>query len=61
MGGTGLIRYVNGGQRYRDAAMPSGQVPMFSPARAVTGDPVPTTHDRPPSYPPWPGSPAAGG
>ncbi|HEX4660157.1 MAG TPA: hypothetical protein VH307_22450, partial [Streptosporangiaceae bacterium] len=27
----------------------------------IPGDPVPPARDRPPSYPPWPGSPAAGG
>lgn len=57
--GTGMIRYVDGGQRYPAGTVPSTQIPMFSPADAVTGYPAPPDGSRPPSYPPWPGSPAA--
>ena len=59
--GSGLLRYVQGGRRYRDGTVPSGQVPMFSRAGSVTGYVTPPPGDRPPRYPPWPGSPAAGG
>jgi hypothetical protein len=56
--GTGLMRYVNGGARYRSGTVPSGPVPMFTVAGSVTSYTSPP--DRPPSYPAWPGSPAAG-
>jgi hypothetical protein len=59
--GSGLLRYVQGGRRYRAGAMPAAQVPMFSLAGSVTGYATPPPGDRPPRYPPWPGSPAAGG
>lgn len=57
--GTGLMQYVNGGARYRAGVVPSGPVPMFSTAGAVTSYAMPP--DRAPSYPAWPGSPAASG
>ncbi len=57
--GTGLMRYVNGGVRYKAGVVPVGPVPMFSPAGAVSSYPAPP--DRAPSYPAWPGSPAASG
>jgi hypothetical protein len=56
--GTGLMRYVNGGARYRAGTVPSGPVPMFAVKGSVTSFTSPP--DRPPSYPAWPGSPAAG-
>ncbi len=56
--GTGLMRYVNGGARYRAGTVPAGAVPMFSLPGSVTSYPSPP--DRAPSYPPWPGSPTAG-
>jgi hypothetical protein len=59
--GPGLLRYVQGGKRYRAGTVPAAQVPMFSPAGTVTGYPAPAPADRSPAYPPWPGSPAAGG
>jgi Periplasmic binding protein len=58
--GSGLLRYVQGGRRYRTGSMPSAPVPMFSLAGSVTSYSSPPD-DRTPSYPPWPGSPAAGG
>jgi hypothetical protein len=56
--GTGLMRYVNGGHRYKSGTVPSGSVPMFTVAGSVTS--YTTAPDRPPSYPAWPGAPAAG-
>ena len=57
--GTGLMQYVAGGHRYKAGTVPGGDVPMFSASGAVTS--YASAPDRPPSYPPWPGSPAAGG
>jgi len=57
--GTGLMRYVNGGVRYKAGTVPVGPVPMFSPTGAVSSYAAPP--DRAPSYPAWPGSPAASG
>ncbi len=56
--GSGLMRYVNGGARYKAGTVPAGPVPMFSVPGSVTSYPSPP--DRAPSYPAWPGSPAAG-
>jgi hypothetical protein len=56
--GSGLMRYVNGGARYKAGTVPDGAVPMFSLPGSVTSYPTPP--DRAPSYPAWPGSPAAG-
>ncbi|MGO9857540.1 MAG: hypothetical protein ACLPYY_21175 [Acidimicrobiales bacterium] len=56
--GTGLMRYVNGGQRYKAGVVPAGPVPMFSLPGSVTSYASPP--DLAPSYPAWPGSPAAG-
>lgn len=56
--GTGLMRYVNGGHRYKSGVVPSGPVPMFDVAGSVTTYTSPP--DTPPAYPAWPGSPAAG-
>ena len=57
--GAGLMRYVDGGKRYKDGTVPRGEVPMFSLAHSVTSYSTAPPGDRPPSYPPWPGSPAA--
>ena len=55
--GTGLMRYVNGGARYRAGTVPAGPVPMFTVAGSVTSYSSPP--DRSPDYPAWPGSPVA--
>ena len=57
--GSGLMRYVNGGVRYKAGVVPVGPVPMFSAQGAVSSYASPP--DRAPSYPPWPGSPTASG
>ena len=57
--GTGLMRFVNGGARYRAGVVPAGPVPMFSLPGSVTIYSSPP--DRAPSYSPWPRSPAASG
>ena len=51
------MRYVNGGARYKSGTVPAGPVPMFTVAGSVTSYATPP--DRAPSYPAWPGSPAA--
>jgi hypothetical protein len=56
--GTGLMRYVKGGARYKSGVVPGGPVPMFSLPGSVTSYPTPP--DQAPLYPAWPGSPAAG-
>jgi hypothetical protein len=56
--GSGLMRYVNGGVRFKSGTVPAGPVPMFTVAGSVTDDTSPP--DASPSYPAWPGSPAAG-
>jgi len=55
--GSGLMRYVNGGKRYKAGTVPAGAVPMFSLPGSVTSYATPP--DRAPSYPAWPGSPVA--
>jgi hypothetical protein len=55
--GSGLMRYVNGGKRYKAGTVPAGPVPMFSLPGSVTSYATPP--DRAPSYPAWPGSPVA--
>jgi hypothetical protein len=57
--GSGLMEYVNGGARFKAGVVPGGAVPMFSAAGAVTSYASPP--DKAPSYPAWPGSPAASG
>ena len=59
--GKGMIRYVDGGRRYPATGGPSGEVPMFSLAGSVTIYPTNPPGARAPNYPPWPGSPQAGG
>ena len=56
--GTGLMRFVDGGARYKAGTVPSGPVPMFTVAGSVTSFETPP--DLAPSYPAWPGSPASG-
>ena len=56
--GTGLMRFVNGGTRYKAGVVPPGPIPMFSVPGSVTSYASPP--DRAPTYPPWPGSPTAG-
>ena len=51
------MRYVNGGARYKAGVVPAGPVPMFSLPGSVTSYASPP--DQAPSYPAWPGSPAA--
>ena len=51
------MRYVNGGLRFKAGVVPVGPVPMFSQQGAVSSYESPP--DSAPSYPPWPGSPAA--
>ena len=55
--GTGLMRFVDGGRRYKAGSVPAGPVPMFSVPGSVTSYQSPP--DRAPTYPPWPGSPTA--
>jgi hypothetical protein len=57
--GSGLMSYVDGGTRYPARSQASGPVPMFDPAGAVHQYAAPPPTARPPSYPPWPGSPTA--
>ncbi len=56
--GTGLMRYVEGGVRYKAGTVPTGPVPMFTVAGSVTSYRSPP--DLAPSYAAWPGSPAGG-
>ncbi len=58
--GPGMIRFVEGGKRYLATTGPTKAVPMFQTAGSVMQYPSPPPGDRPPSYPPWPGSPTAG-
>ena len=54
-----MMRFVDGGNRYLATSIPSSTVPMFETAGSVMQYPVPPKADRPPPYPPWPGSPTA--
>jgi hypothetical protein len=56
--GSGLMRYVDGGARYKAGTVPPGPVRMFSVAGSVTSYTTPP--DLAPSYSAWPGSPASG-
>ena len=59
--GPGMLRYVEGGKRYTPGDWPTDPLPIFEEEGSVTVyDEVPET-DVLPDYPPWPGSPAAGG
>ena len=56
--GVGQIVYVEGGRRYLPGEWPTDPIPWFEDEGAVAiYDERP---DAPPSYPAWPGSPAAG-
>lgn len=59
--GTGLMEHVQGGRRYRLGTVPSAPVEMFRAESSVTSYRSPPPSSAPPSYPPWPGSPAARG
>lgn len=57
--GTGMWRYATGGKRYLLGDVP--RLPdstLFEPDGAVTLQTDIPAQDRPPTYPPWPGSPA---
>jgi hypothetical protein len=56
--GTGLVRYVDGGERYKADTVPASHVPMFRMAGSVTSYGTNPAGRRSPSYPAWPGSPA---
>ncbi len=57
--GTGVMRYVQGGKRYKSGTPPIGALPPFDLSGTVTSYAVPPPGDRAPMYPPWPGSPVA--
>jgi hypothetical protein len=57
--GTGMIEYARGGARYPAGDPPRTTIPMFDQTDAVTGYTSVPRADRPPTEPPWPGSPAA--
>jgi hypothetical protein len=57
--GPGMVRYVDHGRRYPATGGPTSEVPMFQVAGSVTEYPTYPPGAKPPSYPPWPGSPAA--
>ncbi len=59
--GSGMVRYVDKGRRYPATGGPAGDVPMFQVAGSVTGYPTYPRGGKPPTYPPWPGSPTATG
>ncbi|MGO9027675.1 MAG: hypothetical protein ACLQOZ_03460 [Acidimicrobiales bacterium] len=59
--GTGLYEYADGGKRYASTITPTGPVGLFDPATSVANYAEVPPSDRAPSYPPWPGSPTAGG
>jgi hypothetical protein len=57
--GSGMVRYVAGGRRYPATGGPSAEIPMFKAAGSVMTYQTYPAGGRPPTYPPWPGSPAA--
>lgn len=59
--GTGMMRYVDGGTRYLPGEWPTDPIPFFDQAGSVTVYDELPEGDALPDYPPWPGSPAAGG
>lgn len=60
--GTGMWAYVDGGKRYLLGHIPKGDdSKLFNLKGAVTLYNTPPKDQPPPHYPPWPGSPAAGG
>jgi hypothetical protein len=61
--GRGVYRYVDGGRRYLPGTMPHTPPDVFVEEGTViefTRETMPAD-GRPPDYPPWPGSPMAGG
>lgn len=59
--GAGAWRYSDGGKRYLPGTMPRTEPRAFVPDGSViefTAETVPVD-ERPPQYPPWPGSPTA--
>ena len=61
--GKGVYRYVDGGRRYLPGTMPDTAPNVFVEEGTViefTAETMPE-EDRVPAYPPWPGSPMAGG
>jgi hypothetical protein len=57
--GTGMMRFVARGRRYPATGSPTQEVPMFQVAGSVTEYQTYPTGAKPPTYPPWPGSPTA--
>jgi hypothetical protein len=57
--GSGMVRYVDGGKRYRFGAGPTTEIRLFDPAGTVMQYQRYPPRDAPPTYPPWPGSPTA--
>jgi hypothetical protein len=57
--GKGMMRYANGGKRYLPGEMPDTDSDAFREEGSVTLLPEIPEDERPPSYPPPPGSPAA--
>jgi hypothetical protein len=54
-----MMRYVAMGRRYPATGSPTKEVPMFQVAGSVTEYQTYPTGAKPPTYPPWPGSPVA--
>jgi len=59
--GSGMVRYVDMGRRYPATGGPTKEVPMFQVAGSVIQYPTYPPGGKPPTYPPWPGSPVARG
>lgn len=57
--GSGMMEYVDGGRRYPSTKSPTAEVPMFQQAGSVTQYSTYPPGQKPPTYPSWPGSPAA--
>jgi hypothetical protein len=57
--GSGMMRYVAMGRRYPATGGPTAPVPMFQLAGSVMEYPTYPPGAKPPTYPPWPGSPEA--
>ncbi len=57
--GSGLKRYIDGGQRYLPGEWPEDPLPFFDPDDTVTVYEEFPEDERLPDYPAWPGSPAA--
>ncbi|MDZ7673475.1 MAG: hypothetical protein U5K30_00155 [Acidimicrobiales bacterium] len=57
--GTGLKRYIAGGQRYLPGGWPEEPLPFFEPEDTMTVYESFPEEEQLPDYPPWPGSPQA--